>query len=372
MKDNFNFCYVFFVSVISAFILLGISVLNTNLSITHAVNFTSNQLITNNHQQNLQSSTSNQKTITPLAGRISNDQGQINISQYPFQQKAGKIIDNEPTQTVRVGDIDIAYKQFGKGEAKPIVLITGLGATMDTWSPDLLDQLANLGNRTVIIFDNRGTGQTTTGTKDFSINQFANDTVGLLDALKIKKADILGWSMGSFIAQQVTLKNPQRVGNLILYASSCGGPNAVPPSSEVIHVFSNKSLTSQQLGQKLITLLFPSDWFKINPNYLNYFPIPQENISSETFQKQQKAIANWNGDCNSLSNIKSPTLVIVGTDDVFIPPKNSLNIVDDIPGAWLLQIKDSGHGLMYQYPQIFDNAVTMFIKDDELNSKTTR
>ena len=311
---------------------------------TYAINSTDKSIIQN--QQNLKSSINNQiqkPFVDNSSKKInnnnsngsnvtdpSNGQGQFNISQNPFQQKATKIIDSVPTQKIRVADVDIAYKQFGKGEVKPLVLITGLGGTMDIWSPYLIDQLSKLNNRTIIIFDNRGAGESTTGIKDFSISQFANDTVGLLDALHIKKADILGWSMGSFIAQEVALKNPQRVGSLILYASSCVGPNAIPPSPEVIQIFNNKSLTFQQLGQKIIPLLFPSGWFKANPNYINYFRMPKENISLEVLQKQNQAIMNWKGECDALLNITSPTLVIVGLDDVFTPSKNSVNIVGKI------------------------------------------
>src|SRR5215217_8257120 len=120
-----------------------------------------------------------------------------------FQSKAA-MIDNIPFQKVTVGDINIAYKQLGKSNAKPIILITGLGATLDMWDPLLLEKLSS-SNYTVIIFDNRGTGESTAGTKEFSISQFANDTVGLIEALKIDKADVLGWSMGSFIAQELAL-----------------------------------------------------------------------------------------------------------------------------------------------------------------------
>ena len=113
-------------------------------------------------------------------------------------------VQNLPIKKVHVGDIDIAYKTFGKGE--PILLITGLGGTMDGWEPSTLRNLPS--NHTLIIFDNRGVGNTTTGTRPFSIQQFANDTVGLLDALKIRKADVLGYSMGSFVAQQLTVTHP--------------------------------------------------------------------------------------------------------------------------------------------------------------------
>ena len=104
-------------------------------------------------------------------------QGQ-NISITSFQSKVS-IIDNIPSQKATVGDIEIAYKQLGESGAKPIILITGLGATMDTWSPLLLEQLTS-SNYSVTIFDNRGAGESTAGTKEFSVSQFTNDTAGLL------------------------------------------------------------------------------------------------------------------------------------------------------------------------------------------------
>ena len=85
------------------------------------------------------------------------------------------MIDNMPSQKVTVGDINMAYKQLNKGGAKPMILITGLGATMDMWNPLLLEQLSS-SNHTVIIFDNRGAGESTAGTKEFSISQFTNET----------------------------------------------------------------------------------------------------------------------------------------------------------------------------------------------------
>jgi pimeloyl-ACP methyl ester carboxylesterase len=279
-----------------------------------------------------------------------------------FQSQAA-IIDNMPSQTVTVGDIDIAYKQVGKNSnAKPIILITGHGATMDMWNPLLLEQLSS-SNHTVIIFDNRGAGESTAGTKEFSISQFANDTVGLIEALKIDKADVLGWSMGSFVAQELALTNPDKVGSLILYASSCGGKEAEPRSPEVIQTFSNTSITPQELGQKLISLSFPTDWFKANPDYRNYFPIPIESVSFEIMGKQSEAIANWTGTCNNnvLSRITQPTLIIVGTDDAFTPALNSLMLVERIPSSWLVQIRDAGHGLMYQCPDEFNRVLMTFL-----------
>ena len=164
-------------------------------------------------------------------GQIINDTSSLSSSSS-FQSKAS-ILDNMPSQNIMVGDMNIAYKQIGKAGAKPIILITGGGATMDMWNPLLLEKLTSA-NYKVIIFENRGVGESTVGTKEFSINQFANDTSDLLDALRISKADVLGWSMGGFIAQQLALTYPDKVDNLILYATSCGGPDDKPTPTEIM------------------------------------------------------------------------------------------------------------------------------------------
>jgi pimeloyl-ACP methyl ester carboxylesterase len=270
------------------------------------------------------------------------------------------MIDNIPSQKVTVGDINIAYKQLGKSNAKPIILITGLGATLDMWSPLLLEQLTS-SNYSVTIFDNRGTRNTTAGTKQFSISQFAKDTAGLLDALKIAKADVLGWSMGSYIAQELTLTNPDKVSNLILYASGCGGQDATPTSPKIIQTISNTSMSIQQRIEKLLPFLFPTKWFKANPDYLNYFPIPKESVSAQIIRQQIEAVTIWTGTCNAISNINQPTLVIVGTDDA--PLQDSLMLAGRIPGSWLVQIRDAGHGLMYQYPSEFNRVLITFLEN---------
>lgn len=335
------------------------------------------------NQQDLESTINNkvQQTITDTIDSIntvnnsnirnstiidnSTQSRNITLSPSSFQDKASEI-DNTSHEIVKVGDIEIAYKQIGEGN-NTIVLITGLGGTMDMWSPNLIYNLTNAPNDyKVIIFDNRGAGESTQGTKEFSISQFANDTLGFLDALGIKNPDVLGWSMGAFIAQQLASVHPDRVNSLVLYASSCGGPEAVPPTPEVIEIFSNSSLTPEEVAQKSIGLMFPTSWFEANPNYTDYIPIPSESVSPEVTEKQTKALENWTGNCQILGNINSPTLVIVGTDDYFTPSANSINIVEKVPGAWLVQIKDAGHGLMYQYPEIFNQAVLGFLNIQDL------
>lgn len=263
------------------------------------------------------------------------------------------------TKKVRVGDIDIAYKMFGIGD--PVLLINGFSAPLDFWDPILLEKLAS--NHTVITFGNRGIGNTTSGDdKKFTMIQFANDTAGLLDALKIKKADVIGWSMGGMIAQELALAHPDKVGKLIIYGSICGGKDSIPPSPEAMKVFENQSGTESERLQKFLPILFPEQWRILNPNYTQNLPTTTEIVSNKTLDLQTKAIVNWSGTCNQLNHIVQPTLVIVGTDDILTVPANSLLITEKIPGAILVGIQGGGHALMMQYPDKFSKVVMTFLQ----------
>ncbi|MGA8485318.1 MAG: alpha/beta hydrolase [Nitrososphaeraceae archaeon] len=263
---------------------------------------------------------------------------------------------------VHVGDIDIAYKIFGRGN--PILLISGSGNVMDVWPTHFLKELAL--NHTVIIFDNRGVGNTTAGTRPFSIDQFANDTVGLLDALDIQRTDVLGFSMASFIAQKITLTHPERVSRLVLYGASCGGREGIPQTQEVTMTISDLANNRSQNADASLSVTFPPEWIRKNPNYLETIPKTPEIILSTTVVKQFNAVEdwlsrNWTGVCDQLQHISIPTLIITGAEDVAVPAANSLILVQKIPGAWLVQIKAAGHGLMFQYPEKFSEIVKAFL-----------
>jgi pimeloyl-ACP methyl ester carboxylesterase len=275
------------------------------------------------------------------------------------------------TKKVRVGDIDIAYKKFGNGD--PVLLINGYSAPMDFWDPDLLSKLAS--NYTVIVFNNRGIGNSSSGDKKFTLAQFANDTSGLLDALKIEKADVIGWSMGGMVAQELALNHPDKVRKLVIFASVCGGggdggggqttsslTSEVMPSPEVMKVFTNQSGTSQERIQRILPLMFPEEWRMKNPDYLEKIPKSTETIPNKTLDNQLEAVINWPGTCNRLSEIVQPTLVVVGTDDELTVPMNSLQITKEIPGAVLVAVQGGGHALMLQNPEKFSNIVLDFLR----------
>jgi pimeloyl-ACP methyl ester carboxylesterase len=272
-----------------------------------------------------------------------------------------------PAKKIHVGDIDIAYRMFGKGEA--LLLIPGSSMTMDEWEPNVLNRLAS--NHTVIIFDNRGIGKTTAGDKTWSIEQFANDTAGLLDALKIEKPiDVLGFSLGGFIAQELTLIHPQKVTKLILYATSCGGKATIPPQ---ISPTAMKSMMSGNASKDtFLSALFPKEWIKANAAYVQKFISLMTLPPKESIQHQAQMAPNWKGTCDRLSSIPKPTLIITGTDDVTSPPANSLMLVQKIPGAWLVQIKGGGHGAMYQYPEEFSKVLLTFLDTTSFSGVRTK
>jgi pimeloyl-ACP methyl ester carboxylesterase len=269
-------------------------------------------------------------------------------------------IQDIPAKKVRVGDIDIAYKTFGNGD--PILLINGLSAAMDSWDPTLLESLAS--DYTVIIFSNRGIGNTTSGNgQNFSMALFENDTAGLLEALNVTKADVLGYSMGGIVAQELALNHPDKVGRLVLFATTCGGDESLPPSQEVQNALANQTATSEEKFSELVPLALPEKWRNENPDYLENLPISSETVLNETVEKQTEAFFTWPGTCDRLKNITQPTLVIAGTQDVFAPAVNSLIITEHIPGAWLVQFKEGGHGLIFQYPEQFSNIVKTFLEN---------
>src|SRR5215204_245356 len=294
------------------------------------------------------------------------------IPQFAWSQSQEPAQDNAYTSTqterIQVGDINIAYKRFGQG--KPILFISGTSQTKDAWEPTLLLELAAT-NHTVIVFDNRGMGETTVGTKPFSIEQFANDTAGLLDALNIEKVDVFGISLGTFIAQELTLNYPQKLDRLILHAGYCGGNEAIYASGqafESIMTLSSpqilRNMTAEQQAMILAPIMFPPGWLEEHPEILNTVIqlTPVRSATPEIIQQQGFASGTWKGSCDRLANIMQPTLLIVGDQDLLAPPANSVMMAQRIPNSWLVLMEGTGHGVMWQVPNEFTAYIQNFLE----------
>jgi pimeloyl-ACP methyl ester carboxylesterase len=310
-------------------------------------------------QAQAQQNQTNQTTIKTLGG--------LNAKSLNIQ--------NIPVKKVHVGDIDIAYKMFGKGE--PILLFNGASDSMDAWDQSFLKGLSS--NHTVIVFDSRGIGNTTTGSKPYTMQLLANDTAGLMDALKIQKADVFGYSLGGATAQQFTVSYPEKVNRLILVATTCGGKDGIPKppefkklQSEIVNKTLNNVSISQEEMKSLVSASLGSGWIRLHPESVD---IPtnitlqqmKPNLSPDAMKNQMNAgfaweATNWSGACDALAKLAKPTLVITGTDDnLYIPHANALVIAGKIPGAWLVQIKDAGHAVMDQYPDKIGKILQTFL-----------
>ena len=262
------------------------------------------------------------------------------------------------TKYVMVGDIKVAYQEYSAGE--PLLMIMGYGSTMDIWPGDLISKMSE--DYQVIIFDNRGMGETTTGTKEFSIELFAEDSAGLLDALQISKANVVGWSMGSYIAQELALNFPAKVDKLVLYGSTFGGKQEVDPTPQTLAVLNDYSGTPQQIGERFFRLLFPAEFLEKNPEFYKTFPQPKEHSSPENMGRQSLAIQNWPGSSGRIDKTKIKTLLLCGTEDVIVPPQNSVALAQAIPDSWLIQVTGAGHGLMYQNTKKMVEILKLFLK----------
>jgi pimeloyl-ACP methyl ester carboxylesterase len=300
--------------------------------------------------------------------------GQLNPGQMNSKSTNLANIHDTPLKKVHVGDIDVAYKMFGKGD--PILLFNGASDGMDAWDPSFLTAISS--NHTVIVFDQRGIGNTTVGSKPYTYQQLANDSAGLLDAIKIPKADVMGYSLGGHIAQAFTISYPEKVNSIIIVASSCGGKDSIPKPLEFKKLQAdvvNKSLHNIPITSELKALnvaSLGSGWIKLHPESVD---IPANTTSLQQLKpgltpeiaNKQKNLGiwentNWSGVCDEEAKLAKPTLVITGTDDnSYMPHGNALILASKIPGAWLVQIKNAGHAVMNQYPEEIGKILNTFL-----------
>ena len=262
---------------------------------------------------------------------------------------------------IKVNDIEIYYEIHGEGF--PIVMIHGFSANLDWWPQSVINELSKTFK--VILFDNRGAGRTDKPDMDYSIRVFADDTAGLMDALNIKKAFIIGLSMGGYIAQVLTLNYPEKVEKLILCGTSCGGSKATPPSAETMKIVMRDRdvITQEEAIREWIPILFSKNFIINNPQYIENFvkhaliaPIPPYN-----YQLQTSAVFQFNTG-RKLKEIKTSTLVLHGKKDIMLPPENSETISKLILDAKLHIFDEIGHLIFSEKPEEVLAIVMDFLK----------
>jgi len=254
-----------------------------------------------------------------------------------------------------LGDVELAYRVYGEGQ--PLIFVMGYTGTMDLWDPHLIAALAAR-------YDHRGIGLSTAPARDFTIEDLTEDLRGLMDALDVPSAHLLGWSMGTYVAQEMALGHPDRVNKLILFAGDCGADEAVAPAPEVWQVLEDALAMSRPNNSALLRFLFPQEWLRENHLYLrNIFKKTDVPPAPDTIRRQAAAWKNWRGSATRLFSIRARTLVITGSDDIVTPSQNSVMLASMIPDAKLVELKGAGHGAIYQFPAEFSKAVIDFLAE---------
>jgi len=261
---------------------------------------------------------------------------------------------------VKVNDIQIYYEV--KGEGYPLMMIIGGEANLDWWNPHMIEDLSK--NFKVVTFDNRGTGRTDVSDKEFSIKLFADDTVGLMNVLGISKANILGWSMGGFIAQELTLNYPEKVKKLILYSTSCGGAKSVPRSQEARAMLMRASaggMSAEEAVRMYIRPFLTSEFIDNKPDFVELIIQRMQKVptSPEVRMRQRRAIMSFDS-YDRLPRIKAPTLILSGKRDITCPPENGSILAKAIPNAKLVFFEKSAHTLNEDMEEVI-HTITEFL-----------
>lgn len=271
-------------------------------------------------------------------------------------------------KTVDVGDVKIAY--YIRGEGKPLIMINGYISTMSLWDPALLDELAK--HHQLILFDNRGVGLSTdTKTNNTTMPQMADDVAGLIQKLGYDKVDILAWSMGARIGQQLLIRHPDLVDKAVLCSASPGGKHEDKTAESVENKLNNPNIPDME---KIGLVFTPDEEGKVAANNtllrlkaaVAAGTIPNDfTVSKKTVMRQNRArTILWNHDnenFNAIKNIKNPVLLADGRYDIVDLPKNSLIIANQIPYAWL-SFFPGGHAFLFQEYQQFSAVVDAFLE----------
>jgi len=260
---------------------------------------------------------------------------------------------------VKVNTMNIYYEIYGTGPS--LLMILGLGANITWWGSYFLNGLAE--HFRVIVFDNRGTGQSEDPKLDYSIKTLADDVVGLMDALNIDKTHVFGHSMGGYIAQEFLL-NYSRINKLILCSTSCGGSKSISASPEVLQIVNKprKGRTPEELAKEVLDIFYSDEFIKENPKLINFAiqNMIKTPLDPESYRRQTKAIESFST-CNRLKDLKLSTLIMHGMKDILVPPQNAKILAELILNSQLIVFNMSAHAPFVEEPDLVLNAIIEFL-----------
>ena len=269
------------------------------------------------------------------------------------------------TQFLETNGIRYAYRRFGSGKNPPLLCLQHFRGGLDNWDPQVTDGLAQ--GRSVILFNNAGIASSG-GQPANNIADMATHVITFLDAMRLEEIDLFGFSMGGFIAQQVTLDRPHLIRRLILAGTGPQGGEdmvayppevtaqatiEVPTEDSFMYLFFEPTASSQAAGRAF--------WQRRNSRKDQDIP-----SSLSAMAAQAAAIGAWgkvpdSGRYASLKSIQQPTLVVNGKHDLLVPTINSYILQQHLPNATLIIYPDSGHGAIFQFSEHFVREAQLFL-----------
>src|SRR3954467_10283392 len=270
--------------------------------------------------------------------------------------------------SLEAGDVSFAYRRFGhEGTAIPaLVMLQHFRGNLDSWDPALVDRLAQ--DREVVLLDNRGVGGST-GVVPENVTTMARDALAFIDAPGLEQIDLLGFSLGGHVAQELVLLRPRLVRRLVLAGTAPqGGPDLhrwsedgyalatsdQPTAEDVLGLFFSGSEQSQAKGMEALGRLFQREVDRDEPTDL------------ASRDAQLAAITAWGipdkSKLNRLAGITQPTFVANGDNDTMMHTQNSHLLAEHLPDAQLRIYPDAGHGFLNQYPELFADDIRAFLE----------
>ena len=250
----------------------------------------------------------------------------------------------------------IAWESQGSGT--PVLLIHGLGYTREGWGP-LRERLA--ARYRVLSFDNRGIGESEIPPGPYTVDELAGDAVRVLDEARIEHAHVVGASLGGFAAQALAAAWPERVDRLVLACTSPGGPDAYPLPPGTLQLMAEAGSLAPEVALRRFVenALAPgAPTGLVDEIYAYRVAHPPDPVG---WASQAAAGASWDAD-GRLGRIAAPTLVVTGTEDQVVDPRNSPLLAERIPDARLELIEGAGHMLFWEQPEVFAALVEGFLK----------
>jgi pimeloyl-ACP methyl ester carboxylesterase len=274
------------------------------------------------------------------------------------------------TQFVEANGVRFAYRRFGKSGGVPLLFNQHFTGTMDHWDPAVTDGLAR--EREVILFNNAGVSSSS-GEVPTSIEGMASNAIAFIGALGFPRVDVLGFSIGGLVAQEIAGQAPGLVRKLILIGTGPrGGEGMASLTPEAQQIF---GATYQEPDHIWLAVHFTKSKASqaAGRDFLKRFRLRKENRDPEVNEKvapaQLEALGKWGIQFDRaydyLRSIGQPTLVVNGGNDVIIYSVNSFILQQHLPNAQLILYPDANHGSQYQYPELFVRHVSMFLSADE-------